>query len=115
MDYPNTENTLLLGLQDTRQTPSDVQANGMGSREDRAAAELAEAEDEWRKQCIDFSIKANTSLLKDQGILITGGASGLGAAFARAFASAGAYVVVLDMNDEAGTAIEKELGGSNFQ
>ncbi|MEZ5888718.1 MAG: SDR family NAD(P)-dependent oxidoreductase [Paracoccaceae bacterium] len=43
-------------------------------------------------------------------ILITGGASGLGAATARALAAAGARVVIADLNDEAGRAMVAELG-----
>lgn len=43
--------------------------------------------------------------------VITGGASGIGAATARRFAAAGFRVAVLDVNREAGEAIAKELGG----
>lgn len=42
--------------------------------------------------------------------LITGGASGLGAATARLFAAAGARIVVCDLNAEAGQALATELG-----
>lgn len=45
------------------------------------------------------------------GAVVTGGASGLGAATARAFAQAGAKVTVLDLNDEAGEAIAAEISG----
>ena len=38
--------------------------------------------------------------IKDQAAYITGGASGLGEATARAFAEAGAKVGVLDMNED---------------
>ncbi len=44
--------------------------------------------------------------------LVTGGASGLGAATARRLAKAGAHVVVLDLNTELGTALAEEIGGS---
>lgn len=44
--------------------------------------------------------------------IITGGASGLGAATARKFASAGAKVGIFDLNQEAGEAIAKEIGGA---
>jgi NAD(P)-dependent dehydrogenase (short-subunit alcohol dehydrogenase family) len=44
--------------------------------------------------------------------LVTGGASGLGAATARRLASAGAHVVVLDLNAELGTTVAGEIGGS---
>ncbi len=43
---------------------------------------------------------------------MTGGASGLGEATARLLAERGARVVVLDMNDAAGEALAKELGGT---
>ena len=43
--------------------------------------------------------------------LITGGASGIGLASAQRMASEGATVVVVDMNEEAGTAAAAELGG----
>jgi NAD(P)-dependent dehydrogenase (short-subunit alcohol dehydrogenase family) len=42
--------------------------------------------------------------------LITGGASGLGAATARRLASQGARVVIADLNREAGLTLEQELG-----
>ncbi len=37
----------------------------------------------------DFSRPVNTSMLKGKSILVTGGASGMGAEFVRAFAEAG--------------------------
>ncbi|MDQ6838059.1 MAG: SDR family NAD(P)-dependent oxidoreductase [Actinomycetota bacterium] len=43
--------------------------------------------------------------------IVTGGASGLGEATARLLAERGARVVVLDMNDEAGEKLAKDLGG----
>ena len=44
--------------------------------------------------------------------LVTGGASGIGAAVARALASKGATVVVADLNEEKGTEIAEEIGGA---
>ncbi|WP_028654564.1 SDR family NAD(P)-dependent oxidoreductase [Nocardioides sp. J54] len=44
--------------------------------------------------------------------LVTGGASGLGAATARRLAAAGAHVVVLDLNEELGKEFAEEIGGS---
>ncbi|WGX97796.1 SDR family NAD(P)-dependent oxidoreductase [Nocardioides sp. L-11A] len=44
--------------------------------------------------------------------LVTGGASGLGAATARRLARAGAHVVVLDLNEQLGKELAEELGGS---
>lgn len=43
--------------------------------------------------------------------LITGGASGLGAGTARLFAEAGGKVVLADLNQDAGNALARELGG----
>ncbi|CAL9453646.1 putative oxidoreductase [Nocardiopsis dassonvillei] len=43
--------------------------------------------------------------------LVSGGASGLGEATARELASAGATVVIADLNAERGEAIAKEIGG----
>jgi NAD(P)-dependent dehydrogenase (short-subunit alcohol dehydrogenase family) len=43
--------------------------------------------------------------------IVTGGASGLGEATSRLLAKRGARVVVLDMNDEKGEALAKEVGG----
>lgn len=45
------------------------------------------------------------------GALVTGGASGLGAATARRLIAAGANVTIADLNVEAGQALERELGG----
>ncbi|WP_238368127.1 SDR family NAD(P)-dependent oxidoreductase [Mesobacterium pallidum] len=44
--------------------------------------------------------------------IVTGGASGLGAAVAEALAAAGAHVTVFDMNAEAGEAKAAELNGA---
>jgi NAD(P)-dependent dehydrogenase (short-subunit alcohol dehydrogenase family) len=48
-----------------------------------------------------------------QGIsaLVTGGASGLGEATVRALAARGAHVVVVDLGDDKGEALAKEVGG----
>ncbi|MCP9222475.1 SDR family NAD(P)-dependent oxidoreductase [Erythrobacter sp. LQ02-29] len=43
--------------------------------------------------------------------IVTGGASGLGAATARAIAAKGAKVALFDMNEEKGNALAEELGG----
>jgi len=48
--------------------------------------------------------------IAQQTILITGGASGLGAATARRLVSAGARVVIADLNATAGQTLAKELG-----
>jgi NAD(P)-dependent dehydrogenase (short-subunit alcohol dehydrogenase family) len=46
------------------------------------------------------------------GALVAGGASGLGAATARALAERGASVVIADLNAEKGEALAGEIGGS---
>ncbi|GAA4051677.1 SDR family NAD(P)-dependent oxidoreductase [Parerythrobacter jejuensis] len=43
--------------------------------------------------------------------VVTGGASGLGAATARALAAKGVKVAIFDMNEEKGNAMAEELGG----
>lgn len=50
-------------------------------------------------------------LIKDRVFIVTGGASGLGAATARRLVVEGAQVVVADMNQAGGEALVKELGG----
>ena len=48
--------------------------------------------------------------LKGRTVVITGGASGIGAAFVRAFAESDARVAFLDLQEEAGTALADALG-----
>jgi NAD(P)-dependent dehydrogenase (short-subunit alcohol dehydrogenase family) len=48
---------------------------------------------------------------RDTPALVTGGASGLGAATARRLAEAGARVAILDRDAAAGAAIAREIGG----
>jgi NAD(P)-dependent dehydrogenase (short-subunit alcohol dehydrogenase family) len=50
--------------------------------------------------------------LEHKGILITGGASGLGAACAQTLSQAGAKVVIADLNSDAGEALAKHIGPS---
>ncbi|WP_417509106.1 SDR family NAD(P)-dependent oxidoreductase [Microbacterium sp.] len=50
--------------------------------------------------------------IQGSGALITGGASGLGLATARALAAAGAHVTLLDLPSSAGAAVAAELGGA---
>lgn len=53
--------------------------------------------------------------LKEVVAIITGGASGMGAACARALADQGAKVALWDMNDEGARHLAEELGGAAFQ
>jgi NAD(P)-dependent dehydrogenase (short-subunit alcohol dehydrogenase family) len=50
--------------------------------------------------------------LKDAVFIVTGGASGLGEASGRALASAGARVVIADLQAERGEALARELGAA---
>ena len=49
--------------------------------------------------------------IKGQAAIVTGGASGLGAAAARALAAAGAKVAILDVNENAAAEVAKSIGG----
>ena len=49
--------------------------------------------------------------LKDQAAIVTGGASGLGAATARRLAKEGAKVAVCDLNTNLAETVAKEIGG----
>ena len=48
--------------------------------------------------------------IQGSGAIVTGGASGLGAAAVRMLAASGAQVVIADINDNAGNDLVKELG-----
>jgi NAD(P)-dependent dehydrogenase (short-subunit alcohol dehydrogenase family) len=48
----------------------------------------------------------------NKGVLITGGASGLGAACAQMLSQAGARVVIADLNSDAGEALAQQIGTS---
>ena len=50
--------------------------------------------------------------IQGKTVLVTGGASGLGAASARLMAQSRAKVVIADLNDEAGSALAIELGSA---
>ena len=50
--------------------------------------------------------------LQNRVALITGGASGIGAATARLFAQRGAQVVIADLQEEKGNELAKEIDGS---
>jgi NAD(P)-dependent dehydrogenase (short-subunit alcohol dehydrogenase family) len=52
--------------------------------------------------------------LKDQAAIVTGGASGLGAATARRLAGEGAKVAICDVNTKLAESVAKEIGGLAF-
>ena len=56
--------------------------------------------------------KTNYAGLADRVVLITGGASGIGAAFVRAFAGQGARVAFLDVDEAAGRALVSEVSAA---
>ena len=53
--------------------------------------------------------------LQDAGTIVAGGASGLGAATARALAERGARVAIADLNEENANAVAEEVGGVAFK
>jgi D-xylose 1-dehydrogenase len=59
------------------------------------------------ERCMSFTQYVS---LKGRTVIVTGGASGIGAAFVRAFAENGARVGFLDLQEEAGEALAAELG-----
>ncbi|KAH7118730.1 hypothetical protein B0J11DRAFT_535131 [Dendryphion nanum] len=58
---------------------------------------------------VDFSKAVETGNLKNKSVVVTGGANGLGAGCVAAFAQAGAYVTILDLNEEKGSALTESL------
>ena len=58
---------------------------------------------------VDLKKAINFATLKDRNVLITGGASGLGKAMVHMFADHGANIVVGDIQDNLGAALENEL------
>src|SRR5688572_11634613 len=53
--------------------------------------------------------------LSGKKALVTGAASGIGEASARALAAAGAHVVIADLNGDAAQAVASEIGGEAWQ
>ena len=58
---------------------------------------------------VDLKTAINFTSLKDRNVLITGGASGLGKSMVHMFADHGANIVIGDIQDSLGAALEKEL------
>jgi NAD(P)-dependent dehydrogenase (short-subunit alcohol dehydrogenase family) len=59
-----------------------------------------------------MSSSARYPSLADRAVLVTGGATGIGAALVQAFAEQGAKVGFVDIAKEAGTKLARELAGS---
>src|SRR5207302_10471528 len=60
---------------------------------------------------LPYSSRERPMQIKNSVFLVTGGASGLGAASARMAAENGAKVVIADLQAEAGEKLAKEIGG----
>ncbi|TDZ78569.1 3-alpha-(or 20-beta)-hydroxysteroid dehydrogenase [Mycobacteroides salmoniphilum] len=57
-------------------------------------------------------MNGNSALLQGKNVIVTGGARGLGAAFAHRIVSHGGRVVIADVLDDDGRQLAAELGGS---
>jgi 3-oxoacyl-[acyl-carrier protein] reductase len=58
---------------------------------------------------------SETFLVADKVVVITGAGQGIGRSFAKAFASAGARVVIAERNAEKARAVEQEIASGNGQ
>lgn len=58
---------------------------------------------------VDVTLPYNADTLKDKTILVTGGSTGLGAAFSAHWAKHGAHIIIGDINDKAGEELIAEL------
>ena len=63
----------------------------------------------------DLKKSVETGVLSGKSVLITGGASGLGALIAASFAKQGARVTIADLNEESGIALAQRLAALNGQ
>ena len=63
---------------------------------------------------VDFTKPIDTSKVRGKTALVTGGASGIGAATAKALAQAGANVIITDLNQEAGEKYVEALAGEGL-
>lgn len=84
-------------------------AEGIGRFESISEADLFDVE-YWSLEQAKLG-KGGEKPLQRRIVAVTGGAGGIGAATARAFAAAGAEVAVLDLNPEAAAGVARPLGG----
>ncbi|OAX77716.1 hypothetical protein ACJ72_07982 [Emergomyces africanus] len=66
---------------------------------------------EYKDNILDCNIPPSLEKLRGKSVIVTGGASGLGRAFVRCLAEAGAYVTFGDVNEETGSKLAAELAG----
>jgi 5'-hydroxyaverantin dehydrogenase len=66
-------------------------------------------------QAVVFDTLFDATNLKGKSVLITGGASGIGAAVVTTLAAAGAFVTISDLQQEAGSAVAKDLKSQGFK
>lgn len=63
---------------------------------------------------VDLTRPLDTSKLTGKTAIVTGGANGIGEGYVRALISQGVYVVIADLNQERGRALESELPNAKF-
>src|SRR6059058_4731082 len=59
----------------------------------------------------EYAVSRGSMDLRDKVAIVTGGASGIGAACCRAFAAEGARVAVVDRNEAGAEKVAAEIGG----
>ena len=92
---------------------TDAVETGSTSATNAAAQLIAEARHGHVPQ-VEFA-GAQFHSLRGQGVIVTGGASGIGADIVRGFAAQGCAVGFLDRDEAAGQALAAELPGAHFQ
>jgi NAD(P)-dependent dehydrogenase (short-subunit alcohol dehydrogenase family) len=63
---------------------------------------------------VDCDIAVDTSTIRNKTAIVTGGANGIGEAYARALVAAGVRVVIGDLDSVNGRKLESELSGVKF-
>ena len=99
-------------------SPVDMTPTTASPRETSAGnAEAAQAIDDARHGHVPQVEFAGASFrsLRGQGVIVTGGASGIGAEIVRGFVAQGCMVGFLDRDEAAGDALAAGLSGAHFQ